>query len=440
MDRRAANADDVRMTGQDGHPASRRGTAAALGVSVLIAGTLLTAVAVAARQADTASADTVLRTAAGAVLVLPDGTRRPAVEGEQVPDGATVELPGPGQAVLRTREREVYLAQASSVRVVDGSHQELRSGTAFVDAAGAPGLDLRTDSAVVDVRGGALVRVESGAVPRVAVLRTDRRDAVGADVRAAGRRAARPVPALYQVQVPRGGLPGRRAPLRLTPDDRYEEELVSDLVAADRYLNATGDVLQSSPAQVAVVRTALAQTSPGVPADREGGIAFLVAAATDEGTSRLAEVRELRAQGGSWGVVAAIVGSGVDEVGARLDALIAPTVEALPVAPGSVDITQALGLGGDVPDGTGDPAVVAPRPSDAPPRPRPTSAPSPGRTPSPTPSPDVTQTVGSTVDTVVDTVLGLITPSSPSSTPAATASPRPLVPVDLSPLLPGRYS
>ena len=435
------------MPGQDGHfggaGGGRRGTAAVTAVSVLVAGTLLSAVGVAALRDDTASAPTVLQEAAGASLVLADGTRRAAVAGERVPSGATVELPGPGVAVLVTRDRETYLAQASSVEVVDGARQRLRTGTAYVDAGDAPGVELTTAAGVVTVREDAVVRVDGGSVPRVGVLAAD--DEVGAEVRASGRRTATAVGAYRQVQVPRGGLPGRVDPLRLAEDDAYEARLATALVDADRFLNATGDTLQGASAQAAVVRTALSTDVPGVPADREGALGYLVAAAAGDPAAELPEVRELREAGGSWGVVAALMDVSVDDVGARLDALLAPTAEALAAGAdadaGLAGVVDVLGLGGtagDVPV-EGGPAP-APQPTAGPTGPSDPGDPT--SPPSPTPGPG--GLVG-TVEDVVDTVLDLVDPS-PSAVPAlplpvrspapvASTSPAPLVSVQLPPLL-----
>lgn len=438
MDRRALRVDDGGMTGQTGHARASRGTAAVTAVSVLVAGTLLSAVVAAARQSTTASAATLLQTAAGAELVLADGTRRAAVPGEEVPRGASVTLPGPGRAVLVAGDRETYLAQGSTVRVLDGIRQELTGGTAFVDAEDADaGLELTTAAGRVTVRREALVRVDGAGLPRVAVLR-----GAGAQVRASGRRTATEVDAYQQVQVPVGGLPGRVAPVRLVPDDAYEQQLARALVDLDRYLGTTGDTLVRSPQQGSVLRAALEEQAPGVLADREGGIAYLIAAAVspDDVAAALPEVRSLRAQGGSWGAVASLLGASVDEVGSRLDALLAPTALALP-APGGgpLDVAEVLG--------TSDPGVPAPGPSSSGPAPQPQPGDEPdGPAPSPTPVPvpttpadDAVATVTETVDGVVDTVLDLIAPS-PSAAPARPAtvpSPRPLLDLPLlPPLLP----
>lgn len=447
MEQRAAGHHDGVMPGQDGHRSSTAVTAVSVGVAV----TLLAAVGVAALRSDTASAATVLREAAGAQLVLEDGRRRAAVAGERVPAGATVELPGPGQAVLVTRDREVHLAQASSVRVVDGARQDLRSGTAFVDAADAPGLELTVDAGTVTVRRGALVRVDTGLLPRVGVLRRQGRGP-GAEVRAAGRRTAALVPAYHQVQVPRGGLPGTVTALRLTEGDAYERLLAADLVAADGYLNATGDTLATSAAQGAVVQAALRTDVPGVPADRESGIGYLVATAADGGVAaRFPQVRALRDEGGSWGPVAAIVGASVAEVGARLDALLGPAAVALADGEDPLDLTADLGLGGSGPAAGGPAAGSAATDPAGPAGSRapgganrdggddgdddggPTRPPPPPPSPSPLlpsplpPPPDPLRAV----DEVVDTVLELVAdPPLPAVSPSPSPSPTPLLPLD----------
>ena len=432
------------MVGQDGRTTGAS-TPAVASVAALLAVVLLAAVGVAAFRSGTASADTVLARGADAVLQLPDGTRRPAVEGETVPPGSTV-LAGRTGARLDTRDREVHLGGDTAVQVVDGVRQRLQSGFVLVDAADAPGLEVTTASAVVDAPDGALVRVDGGPLVRVGVLRGDGDPAL---VRPAGRRTTTEVPVYFSVQVPAGGLPGRVAPFALTPGDAYEAALARDLVTADTDLTALGRRLDGLGSAGPVVLTALRRDVPaddtlaaGAPGS-EGALGYLLASAAPDAAplpDRYARVRGLRADGGSWGVVAAIVSAPVDRVGAALSALLGGS----PVLAGAetgVDVGDVLGL----PPGAPSPQPPAPgggpAPGPGPQQPGPSSpppAPQPSPTPvlPPLPPAGPLEPVVDVVEDVVDDVLDLVLPPSPApSSPAPSSPAPPLVDLDLPPLL-----
>ena len=413
------------MPGQDG----RATTGWVVGISVLLAGVLLSAVGVAALRGSTAAADTVLARGADALLELADGSTRPAVEGAKVPRGATVRAGRTG-AELDTRGRRVHLGADTAVTVVDGARQVLRTGFVLVDSSDAPGLELQGAAATVTTADGSLVRVDGGALTRVGVLRGD-----AAVVRATGRRASVELPTYYQVQVTTGGLPGSTTPFVLTPGDTIERRLASDLVGADEDLNALGSRLDAGGEAGRVVLAAVTEQL----ADRTGPeapLTYLVASAARTGGAlpdRFGEVAALRAEGGSWGVVAAIVAAPVSGVSAALDALLAP--ESAPVLAGPpLDIGAVLDLDGDG-SSDGGPATPA---APASPAPRPTSGGGASPSPAPSPSPSVTDPVTAVVDDVVDTVLDLISPSPApvrgSSSPTPTPSPLIQLPL-LDPLL-----
>lgn len=413
------------MPGQDG----RVGPAGVSAVAVLLAAVLLSAVGFAALRSDTASADTVLKKGADAVLVLPDGTTRPAVEGETVPRGATVRAGHTG-AVLVTRKREVWLGGDTDVKVVDGARQELTRGFVMVQAADAPGLDVRTAAATVTAADDALVRIDTGPLTRIGVLRGD-----PALVRPASRSVTTLVDTYFQVQVPAGGLPGTASPYVLTADDDYEMKLAGDLVRADADLTSLASRLDAQGVAGSVVLSALSRDVPGLPAlapgapGSEAALGYLIAAATP-GEREIVEdytrVRDLRGDGGSWGIVAAIVRAPVDGVAAALNALLDPQTVPV-VASGPLDVQDVIGaltgeqLRADVagPDQPGPPAP--PGGGGNPPPPPPTSP-----TPGPTTGP--TDPITSVVDEVVDTVLELLPTPSPSP---PGASPQPLLEVEL---------
>lgn len=383
------------------------------GVAASLALVLLTAVGVAALRTDTASADTVLARGSDARIALPDGTSRPAVEGERVPPGATVTTGRTG-ARLDTRGREVHLGGGTAVTVVDGLRQVLRRGFALVDASGdAPGAEVQTPAAAVTTADDSLARIDAGPLVRVGVLRGD-----AAAVRATGRRATTRVPTYFQVQVAGGGLPGAPSPYVLTPGDGYERDLATELVRADEDLTALASRLDSDGGAGAAVQAALRSDVPAGPAlapgtpTSEGTLGYLIATAARGGdvlADRYTRVRELRAAGGSWGIVAAIVEAEVGQVGAALGALLDPgTVPVL--AGGPLD---GAGVLGPAPAG-GEPEQEP----DAPTRPdvSPTRGPGDGGgdedpQPSAPPTTGPTDPVTDLVDEVVDTVLDLVSPS-----------------------------
>lgn len=451
------------------------------GISTTLAVVLLAAVGVATLSDPTASTPTVLREGADAQLVLADGTRRPAVVGESVPDGAQVRT-GRSAAVLATRDREVHLTPSSEVTVLDGSTQQLDAGSLVVDARGAAGLDVRTAAATIKTRRGVVLRVDDGPLTRITQLAGD-----GVQVRARDRTTRDGVPRLYQLLVARGSRPSTPSPAMLR-GDAIEQRLVGELAAADRMLDVLsaelsegeGDVTTGAPSGVEVVAAggparpavavlaALRSDLPSVepasqvgPAAGERALAYLLATAGEEGDGvedRFDRVRELRRAGGSWGVVAALLGIDVGDVGARLAALLAPGAPVIAAGSGG-DATQALVdvlVGGtsapgpdsaapadaDPPTGPADsppaPSSPGPRPSSSP-KPPPPSSPPPGlpvpvpvpvpvpplpappvplpNVPSLPPVPSLLPTsgplapVGETVDDVVDAVIDLLSPA-----------------------------
>jgi hypothetical protein len=366
------------------------------------------------------------------VAAQPDGSPKRLAEGQEVPSGAVVTA-GRDGAVLRTRGRDTWLAGDAAVRVVDGARQELRSGFVMVDARRGPELELATSAAAVTTPVGAVSRVERGALLRVGAYAGE-----PLRVRAEGRRATVVVGRDHQVQVPAGGLPGRITPLVLTPGDRYERALAAPLVRADEALTDVARRLDAGGRPDVLVRTAFDGDlpDPALPAtapSSERTLAYLLARAAGGGElpARFAWVRALRTDGGSWGVVADLVGAEVSEVAALLDELLAPDSEAVLAAEG-VDVAALLGLPGSGPAGPGppgspvSPAGSAPAPGPAAssgaaaPAPRsdrpPAQAPAPAPAPAPVPAP-----VSEPLDAVVDAVRGLQPGPAPAPAPAPTS-------------------
>jgi hypothetical protein len=390
----------------------------AAGVAVLTAAS----VTVAFRASDPAAADTFVTGAHNAAVQPPGGQAHSAVVGERVPAGATVLTGDGGSAELSTAGRDVYVGALSTVRIQDGVHQRLDRGLVMVDSRRGARLDLVTPAGEVRTPSGVLTRVEDAAQLRLAVYGGH------AAFAAAGRSSTAVVPGLHQVQVPYGQLPGRVTALALTPGDPWEARLVADLVAADADLNHLAYSLDGNDgATVLNAAPAALRTTPPPPGPLRSETALSVALAQaargDDPVTTLATVETSRREGGSWGVVAAIVGARVTGVSALLDGTLAP----LPGAAGSVaagvapSLSGLLGSGGA---GTGGSVGGSGSGSDgtAPRQPTPSS---PSGAPSTAPAPLPSPTPTAVVDQLVTTVLSVVPTPVPTTSPAPAPAPSP---------------
>lgn len=421
---------------------SVRGPRVVAAIAGLLAVVLISAVGVASLGGSTAGSATVLASGEATVTLL-GGSPVPLAVGEQVPDGAVVDAGAVG-AVLRTRERDTWLGGASAVTVVDGARQVLETGFAMVDARRGPELELDTPAGAVTTPAGTVSRVERGSLLRVGTYSGE-----PVRVRAADRRATTKVPRDHQVQVPLGGLPGPVTPLVLTPRDAYERALATDLVLADEALNDVARRLDAQGAAGTAVLQVLAVQLPDVPAPAvaapasERSLAFLLAEAGDDTDLRAgyASVRDKRSLGGSWGVVASLVGAEVVQVAARLDALLTPTLVAQPPSGEELDLAALLaGEPAAVPAPAPGPPSTAPGPVPPPPPaggsggPAPPTGTSPAPAPpaEPQPEPSPADPVGVVVDTVVDAVEELLeeapVPVEPPPLPPLPPLEQPLLP------------
>ena len=384
---------------------------------------------------DPAAADTVVAVAQDAQIVSPGGEVHPARPGDTVPHGATVRTTRTGQAMLLTARRETWIGAASALRVDDGVRQGLTAGSVMVDARRAAGLTLATDAAAVTLARGALVRVERGPMLRVAQF------AGASSVVPNGRRASTAVAALHQVQVARGGLPGPVTALALT-SDRWERAMVGDLVGEDADLTNLAAGLDgpgaAGQAVLAVLPVGLQSLSPaavGAPRS-EQALAWGIAAAgpTAESTTltgRYAQVRRFRSEGGSWAVVARLVGADVAGIDGLLERLLEPAGAPLSrldgrgalagpgLVPGSMlpgsmlpgsTLPGSMLLPGSSPEGSAAPQPGAGNGTG------PTgTAPSPGTSSAPSPRP--TANAPDAAQGVVDTVVALLPTRPPSPRP-----------------------
>jgi hypothetical protein len=379
----------------------------ASGLVVLTAATVTAFVA----SGDPASANTYVTSVTNAVIALPDGSQHAARIGALLPEGATIRTgAAPAGAVLTTAGRDVYVGGLSSVRVLDGVRETLERGQVMVDSRRGPRLALGTTAGTVTTRQGALTRVERGVVLRLGVFQG------AASLAVEGRQATVTVPALYQVMTQYGALPGRPTALALTPDDPWERRLAANLVEADEQLTRWQKGLRGTAGEavLSIAPAGYRPTAAGTDLG-EAALSFAVAEAATAASSVQANydtVRTSRTQGGSWGVVAAIVRATVSAVSSRLDA-------ALPRDP------------------TG-PAVVAGTTPNLPgigPSASPTTGPDKGGPHPPTPTPTVTVTPSTTASpTVADQVVTIVKDLLPTPTPtllpglpAASPAPTPLL-------------
>jgi hypothetical protein len=376
-------------------------------VAVLAAGSMLAALGLSACGPDVAKAATVLRGPRAATVELSDGSTRAATEGMTVPKGATVRTDPGGSAALVAAGRTVLLGSGTAVTVVDGEREQLRQGLVMVDARRSPGLSLAAGAATVQTPRGGLARIERGVLLRAASFGGT------LQVRATGRKGSAPVKRLFQVQVPDGGVPGRVTALTLRRD-AWERRYALDLVTADADLTGLAEGLDRNPGSSSAVLQVLPASYAGftaTPGERASETALALVVAKAAGADP-ADVRDWRADGGSWGVVAALAGADVAKVSAALDSILnpggGPVVALGPPGPGASPPGNGPGGG---PSAGGSPSA-GPRPSSGP-----------TRRPSPSPSPDPVQDI-------VTTVTGLLPTPTPSPvTVPVGPSPTPLVTV-----------
>ena len=400
MARLAANADDREVTDNSGIVRTVRPLPVLVaGLSVLIAST--TAAIVGFR--DPADAATVITSASRAQVVLPSGAEHAAEVGERLPSGAVLRTAEKGGARLTAAGRDVYVGGRSTVRVLDGVHEVLERGQVMVDSRDGAQLRLDVDGGRVLLAKDTLARVERSGVLRVGVY------SGGAAVGVTGRQVTTKVPALHQLTQQYGALPPTPTALFLVRDD-WEVRLVADLVSNDKQLERLHEGLKGTEGTVvlASARTDLLDAVTDIAASSDQGERALSIAVAQVGVlsssavTNLGLVRTARTEGGSWGVVAAIVRASVNDVTGALS--------------GSLDTpgqpVQAIGQpsAGPVLPGTSptpaptDPVVTESQPPTRPP----TTPPSQTATPTATPG---------TVEQLIDTITTLLPTPPPSPLP-----------------------
>jgi hypothetical protein len=290
-----------RHMGQTVHPGHRTGLAAMAAAAAALGGSLL----VTGCSSSVAAATTTLHQPVAVTVVHRDGAVLPGVEGLKLQAGDVVRTGVGGRASLVTQSRTVYVGSQAGVQVIDGARQALRSGAVVVDAQHGPGLDMSVASLLVTAPGGSAVRAERSVTVRVGAL------AGSAQVSSStGRQVT--IPALHQTMVGGDALPDSSTPLRLT-DDAGEARAVPDLVRDDRALTdlARGiDSTGNSTAKVVSASWHRPLTAPVGAGHSERVLPAVIAAAGphDGALDRFRTAKHLRAAGGSWGVIARLVG------------------------------------------------------------------------------------------------------------------------------------
>lgn len=402
--------DDVHVTDSSGVLRDWRAVFAA-GLAVLTAAV----VTLVARTGDPATADSYLGEVRNAAVVMPDGSVLTARDGQRVVQGATVRTGAGGAATITTAGRAVYLGALTTLHLVDGVHQGLERGQLMVDGRDGPQLVLDTRAGATQVAEGALVRVETGPVLRLAVF------AGKASLTAAGRERRTQVNALYQVLASYTALPGNPTVLALS-DDAWEQRLAAELVNADKDLSSLARGL-SGPSGATVLQAApvsLRDVS-SLGADRGEQALSVALAQSSRRDATLAEtlsfVRRARSDGGSWGAVAALVSARVTAVSALLDALLAP--------PGTTPPPLVAGPDPRITDLLSPPPVSSGSSGGGDGRgPGPSTTPTSRSTSSSSPKPGATASPTTRADDLITTVVGLL---SSSPTPAATPKVTPLI-------------
>lgn len=357
---------------------------------------------------------TTLSAAVQTTVVPPSGQARTGRPGEVLPPGTLVRTGPVGSAILDTGGRLVWLGAESTVSVVDGTHEGLRAGSVLIDARSGPSLRLQAQDWEITAAPGSAVQVAATFATEVGVL-------VGS-ARIGGSTGSVRVPALHQLLATALALPsGELPPLQLT-DNRAEKSVAPALVADDVYLRAEARAIDTAPAlaaglqQVASTVVAAAFTASAPRQASESILPLLIAKAARGGgglTARYRRAKTLRAEGGSWGVIAHLLDATALRTAGDLQALLVLVAARHPgallgatgVVSGTVGRSGLPGAGAGVGGrgfgrGRSTPPSSATASSAPPPSPAPSSSPG-------TPS----------VQQVLNTVSGLL-PSLPSPTPS----------------------
>ena len=387
----------------DNAPMRRTGRSAlAQGVVALAVMTAGVVVVVTDDSPPVANAETVLGVVKHARIVSASGATRPASAGDRLSAGDVITTGPHGSAQVITRQRTTFLGGPGALVVVNGARQQLRTGTAIVDALSGPSLDLDLSGTLVKIPRGSAIEAARGVSTRVGALAGP-----AAITSTSGRRLA--LPALSQAVLSGDAVPGATTPLHLT-DSPEEARVVPRLIADDLALKTLArgiDTTGRSTARIVVASwDGTSQPVPSQVSRSERVLPMLIADSTHGGSAqqRYNSAVGWRAQGGSWGVVLHLLSGRAAQVESTLAAL--QRARQAPGRIGSVQSPTTVAASGPTrPTAFQTPPVDVGGQTTPPP-----SRPSRPKGGSPTtPAPD--NLVGglvSTVQNVIDGVLGLL--------------------------------
>lgn len=368
--------------GRTGHPALIVGISA---LAVLVADT---AVVLTHGQGPVAHAQTVLGPLRNAQVITATGDTHSAMAGAVVGPGEVVITGHRGDAELLTRGRITLLGPDAALAVVDGGHQQLRTGTAVIDAQQGPGLSLDLATDLVSVPAGSATEVDRSVSVRIGSL-----SGPASVTNSSGSRLT--VGALWQAVLNGDALPSAPTPLQLS-DSADEARAVPALVSDDLAIKTLARGIDTTGAStVTAVETAWSGTvlpaSAGLSRSERvlpAVIADATAPAGGTEQQRYNEVVGWRDDGGSWGVVVHLLDSRAAAVVDALHALqnFVPTGTVAVVALPPLGPVAIGGAPGGQRGNHGGPPGSTPPPSTTPPS---TPPPGGGSTPPPGPTPTV---------------------------------------------------
>lgn len=391
----------------------------ALGTAAIVVAAAGISVALARDDVPIAKAPTTLANVHHAIVTSPDGVNSRAQDGQRVPDGAVVRTGPQGTAELLTRGRIVYVDHSAAIAVIDGAHQQLRTGTAVYDASHGDGLRVDVAGDQLSVPNGSAVEARRSVTVQIGALSGP------AQIRNSTARQLTVRP-LTQAVLNGDALSAATSPLHLT-DSYGESHAVPALVDADSRLNVLAAGIDASgPGEASVISAAWhgpTATIPKVAPRSERVLPIVIADATSTPTlntgQRYQKVVGWRSAGGSWGVVLAYLDGTAGHVESTLNAL-------QHGAPNGQIGNQVSVLAGGLPhapSGNGhSPSSGPPSHPTGPPTSSHPTQPTGGGAPTPTPSQGPVKKLLGTVGGTVDGVVGIVKKIVAKPTPAATTS------------------
>jgi hypothetical protein len=369
-----------------------------------------------------ARAETTLGPVRDASVVSANGLSLAAHAGTLLASGDVVSTGPTGNAQLLTRGRITMLASNAVLAVRDGAHQQLRTGTAVIDAQEGPTLTLAIAGDTLVVPSGSATEADRAAAVRIGSL------AGPAGVTNGSGRHLSLAP-LWQATINGDALPGAPTPLQLSDvksvrdaEARAVPQLVADNLAMEalaRGINSTGN----STAHVVEAGWSGTLVSRGVGVSRSDQVLPVVIAdaTTPAGGSaqeRYDRVVGWRAEGGSWGVVIHLLSARAAQIADTLHSL-QQTEKTGTVGKISANKLGVSPLGPVLPINGQKPPGAHGSPSSTPPTEPTITPPSTGGgktpTPKPTQSPNLLGGLVGTVGTVLKDLLGLLPSDSASA-------------------------